>query len=146
MADGLLDLIFVLILLAPIGGALGSGIMMWWWAAAGRGPQASTSTRKQAAVSAVGLFPDGSTHRLRLTNKGEGLAHDVRAYINQKPISAHRDGAASEPHPCPQLSPGQTISYQYDSGLPTGRNRVLVRIEWDDATGGDVEEKTIRVS
>lgn len=144
MPDGLFDLLFIFVLLLPILGALGSGIMKWWRAASSQ--EMKGAEGRAAKVEAVGLFPDEANYRLRLTNKGAGPAQDVHVYVNRRPISEHQKGEGAEPHPWPMVGPGQTISYRCAVNRWSGRDRALVRVEWEDATGGGMEQTTVRVS
>jgi len=144
MTDGLFDLFFIFLMLLPIVGALGTGVVRWWRDTSSQGEEASKG--RGAEVRVVGLFPEGANHHLRLTNKGEGVAHDVHVYVDRQPIIEPRDGKSTEPYPWPEFSPGQTISYRCTAGRGSRRDRVLVRIEWDDVTGGDVKRTTVRVS
>lgn len=147
MFDLLLERVYLVLLLIPIVVALGSAAVKWWREAWRRTAASSEQSEEGSArVKAVGLFPDGANHRLQLTNEGTAPARNVHVYLNNKPITAHRGGASAEPHPLPELGPGQSFSYRYASGRGTGDDEVLVRIEWEDRFGGGMERAILRVS
>lgn len=146
MFDLLLERLYLVVLLVPIVVALGSAAVKWWREAGQRSAASPDQAEEGTArVEAVGLFPDGANHRLRLTNEGAAPARNVHVFLNNKPITAHRGGASAEPHPLSELGPGQSFSYRYASGWSTGDDEVLVRIEWEDRFGGGMERAILRV-
>lgn len=145
MLDLLLDRLYLALLLVPIVIALGSAVVKWW-REMGEPPTSSDRTDQGTAeVRAVGLFPDGMHHRLRLTNEGTAPAHNVHVYVNNKSVPAHRGGASAESHPLPELGPGQSFSYRYSTGRGDANDQVLVRIEWEDRSGGGMRRTVVQV-
>lgn len=134
---------YLAVLAAPIALALGTILAKWWRGAGTTRGEASTSPAKTADVKALGFVPDGRAQRLRLTNDGSVPAHRVRVYVNNKPITTHRGRASAEPHPLPKLPPGHTASYRYASGTADESGRAIVRIEWEDPSGGGKWESVV---
>lgn len=144
MLDALLDRLFLIVLVLPIVGALGAGVLKWWREARGQRPSVSGEV-DGAEVGEMELVREEGHYRLRGRNKGATPARDVHVYLNNKPISRHRGGASAEQHPIPELGPDESFSYRYVPGRGEPPNRVAVRIEWDDGTGGGVTETTVPV-
>lgn len=146
MPDVTADSLYLLLLIIPVVFAIGSGVAKWWRdARQGPATGAETAADGEADIEAVGLFPEGRHYRLRLTNDGTASARDVHVYVRNKPIPRHRGGASAEPHPRPEVGPGESFSYRY---VPSGgeqRERIVVRIEWDDASGENTKRTTVRV-
>ena len=146
MPDVTTEHFYLLLLTIPIVFAIGSGVAKWWREAL-KNPAAGsgTTTDREADIEAVGLFPEGRHHRLRLTNDGAAPAHDVYVYVRNKPIPRHRGGASAEPHPRPEVSPSESFSYRYAPSGGEQRDRIVVRVEWKDASGKNAKQTAVRV-
>lgn len=142
MNDGVLDILYIVILLAPVVAVLVAGAERWW---ATRQSQASASATEGATVTASKFVRLGQNHQLQLVNEGAASARNVRVYVNNRPVTAHGEGAPAEQHPLPELAAGRRASYPYTTGQPGRGERALVRIEWTDSTGTGTWESTVGV-
>lgn len=146
MPDLGLDQFYLFLLIVPIVFAIGSGAVKWWREASfGVTTTSKTAVGGEADIEVVGLFPEGQHYRLRLINDGMGPARDVHVYVRNKPIPRHRGGASAELHPFPEVEPGESFSYRYVPDRGKQEDKVVVRTEWEDASGGDVKQTAVRV-
>lgn len=146
MPDLIIEQFYLLLLIVPIVFAVGSGAIKWWREAS-RGTAVSSGETEEgeARVEPVGLFPEGQHYRLRLTNDGTVPARNVHVYVHNKPIPRYRGGASAEPHPFSEVGPGESFSYRYAPGGGEQGDNIIVRTEWKDASGGDVNQTAVRV-
>lgn len=146
MPDVTADSLYLLLLIIPIVFAIGSGVAKWWRDARQDTADGSgTAADGKANIEAVGLFPEGRYYRLRLANDGTAPAHDVHVYVRNKPIPRHRGGASAEPHPRPEVGPSESFSYRYAPSGGEQRDRIVVRVEWKDASGENTKQTAVRV-
>lgn len=145
MLDGVLDPLYLLLLVVPIVFAVGKGVAKWWRETARDPASLSGGDGEPAEIEVLGAQPEGRQYRLRLANTGAGPAHDVHVYVQNTPIPMHRGGASAETHPVPVVQGGESFSFRYASGGGQQRDRIVVRVEWDDASGGDVQQTAVRV-
>ena len=145
MLDGILEPLYLLLLVVPIVFAVGSGLVKWWREATAAPADVSGSNEGPAGIEVLGVSPEGQEYRLRLTNDGPGPARDVHVYVQNTPIPMHRGGASAEPHPVPEVQSGESFSFRYAPGRGQQRDRIVVRVEWDDASGGGVQQTAVRV-
>ncbi len=95
---------------------------------------------KRAELSANMINPGRNDHRLKVFNRGQGAAKNVRLYDLGGEESILMASDISRKFPIPILEQYQSVELIVANHLGAGP-RVHIKLQWDDETGADHEKE-----